>query len=148
MRMPNARMPTYSPRWHATSAIAVSLALALLLSANPVSAGPQSGGKSGLLVTPSTVVLLVGENTSLSAIDETGRPASNVQWSISPSIADLHEENGDILLEGKQSGRAVLTAAVNNRTATAVVSVVSGNKLPPATVRWSLQPMPVFRRFL
>jgi outer membrane protein assembly factor BamB len=148
MRMPNTRMPTYSPPWRATSAIAVFLVLVLLLSANRVFAGPQSGSTPGLLVTPSTVVLLVGENTSLSAVDETGRPASNVQWSISPSIADLHEENGDVLLEGKQSGRAVLTAAANNRTATAVVSVVSGNKLPPATVRWSLQPMPGFQTLL
>jgi outer membrane protein assembly factor BamB len=148
MRMPNARMPTYSRPWRATSAIAVSLVLVLLLSANRVFAGPQSGGTSGLLVTPSTVVLLVGENTSLSAIDETGRPASNVQWSIGPSIALLHEKNGGVLLEGKQSGRAVLTATANNRTATAVVSVVSGNKLPPATVRWSLQPMPGFQTLL
>jgi len=148
MRMPNTRMPMYSPPWRATSAIAVSLVFILLLCANRVFAGPQSEGTPGLLVTPSTVVLLVGENTSLSAVDETGRPASNVQWSISPSIADLHEENGDVLLEGKQSGRAVLTAAANNRTATAVVSVVSGNKLPPATVRWSLQPMPGFQTLL
>jgi len=40
---------------------------------------------------------------------------------------------------GQASGRAVLTATANKQTATAVVSVVSGNKLPPGIVRWSLQ---------
>lgn len=148
MRMPNTRMPTHSSAWRAIFAIAVSLVTVLLLSANRVFAGPQSGGAPGLLVTPSTLVLLVGENTSLSAVDETGRPVSNVHWSINPSIADLHEENGDVLVEGKQAGRAVLTATANKQTATAVVSVVSGNKLPPATVRWSLQPMPGFQTLL
>jgi outer membrane protein assembly factor BamB len=148
MRMPNTRMPTHSSTRRATPAIAVSLVFVLLLSSNRVFAGPQAGAAPGLLVTPSTVVLLVGENTSLSAVDETGRPVSNVQWSISPSIADLSEENGDVLLEGKQSGRALLTATANNRTATAVVSIASGDKLPPATVRWSLQPMPGFQTLL
>ena len=148
MRMPNTRIPTYSPFWRAISAIAVSLVFVLLLSTSRVFAGPQSGITPGLLITPSTVVLLVGENTSLSAVDETGRPLSNVHWSINPAIGELNEEHGDLLLEGKQSGDAVLTAVANNQTATAVVSIVSGNKLPPATVRWSLRPMPGFETLL
>jgi outer membrane protein assembly factor BamB len=148
MRMPKTGTPIHSSAWRSTFAIAIVLVTFLLLSANRVFARPQSEGAPGLLVTPSAVVLLVGENTSLSAVDETGRPVSNVHWSINPSIADLNEENGDLFLEGKQSGHAVLTAVADNQIATAVVSIVSGNKLPPATVRWSLQPMPGFETLL
>jgi hypothetical protein len=78
MRVPNTRTPTHSSTW--LLAIAVSLATVLLLSASRVFAGTQSGGAPGLLVTPSTAVLLVGENTVLSAVEETGRPVSSVHW--------------------------------------------------------------------
>jgi hypothetical protein len=36
----------------------------------------------------------------------------------------------------------VLTATANHQSDTAVISVLGGQKLAPATVRWSLQPMP------
>jgi outer membrane protein assembly factor BamB len=147
MRMPETKRRTDLSVWRVIFAIAVVFPY-LLLPANEVFAGPQSGSGPGLLVTPSTVVLLVGENASLSAVDETGRPVSNVHWSINPSIADLKEENGDLLLESKRSGHAVLTTVANNQTATAVVSIVPGNKLPPATLRWSLQPTSGFETLL
>jgi outer membrane protein assembly factor BamB len=148
MPMHKTRIHMRPSAWCAIFATAVVVVTFLLFSANRVFAGTQSGGAHGLLITPSTVVLLVGGTTSLSAVDETGRSVSNVDWSISPSIAELNEEHGNLLLEGQQSGHAVLTAVANNQTATAVVSVVSGDKLPPATVRWSLQPMPGFQTLL
>jgi outer membrane protein assembly factor BamB len=148
MPMHKTRIHMRPSAWCAIFAIAFVLVTFLLFSANRVFAGTQSGGAPGLLITPSTVVLLVGGTASLSAVDETGRSVSNVDWSISPSIAELNEEHGNLLLEGQQSGHAVLTAVANNQTATAVVSVVSGDKLPPATVRWSLQPMPGFQTLL
>src|SRR5579862_6321567 len=61
----------------------------------------QSGNTSGLLITPSDVVLLVGEDSAFSAIDETGRPVSNVEWSIKPSIAELHSDSEEIRIEAK-----------------------------------------------
>jgi len=135
MRMHNTRMLSNSFAWRAISATAACLVAALLLFANRVFSEPQSSGVSGLVVTPTTVVLLVGDSSALLAVDETGRPVSRVRWSISPSIADLHEENGEVTVVGKQAGLAVLTAAANNQSATAVVSVVGGEKLAPATVR-------------
>jgi hypothetical protein len=107
-------------------------------------ATPQSGNSSGLLITPSTVVLQVGEDSAFSAIDETGRPVSNVEWSIKPAIAELHNDGGEIRIEAKTPGRAVLTATAKDQIATAIVSLVSDDKLPPATIRWSLDPTPGF----
>jgi outer membrane protein assembly factor BamB len=119
-----------------------------VLWAGVVVAGPQSEGGAGLLVTPSTVVLLVGESTVFSAVDETGRPAANVHWSITPAIAELDEEGGEVFLRARQAGRAVLTSVGNNQAAMATVSVVAGDKLPAATVRWTLQPMAGFQTLL
>jgi outer membrane protein assembly factor BamB len=122
--------------------------VAFLLSANGVSAVPQSAAAPGLHITPSTVVLVAGEDTMFSAVDESGRPAANVHWFITPSIAELNDENGTLLLQPRQVGHAVITAVANNQSAIAEISIVSGTKLPPATVRWSLQPMPGFQTLL
>jgi outer membrane protein assembly factor BamB len=48
----------------------------------------------------------------------------------------------------KETGRAVLQATANNQSATAMITVVEGEKLPPGTVRWSLQPMRNFATLL
>jgi hypothetical protein len=84
------------------AAIAASVAGLLFLLASQTFGRPQFGTTSGLLVTPSSAVLLVGETFPLTAVDESGKPASNVQWSISPAIAELHQQDGEVLIEGKQ----------------------------------------------
>src|SRR5260370_33828323 len=63
----------------------------------------------------------------------------------SPPIADLQEENGEVVVRGKQKGRATVTATANNQSATAVIAVDDGGKLGPATVRWSMLPEPGFQ---
>ena len=136
-------MPSHLPAGRAISTAALFL-VALVLLCNAAFATPQSASPTGLLVTPSTTVLLVGENSVLSVVDETGHPVSHAQWSIHPSLAGLHDENGEVRVEAKLPGRAVLTATANNQTATSVITIVSGTELPPATVRWSLQPMAGF----
>lgn len=109
------------------------------------SAFPQSppNAQPKLLITPSSATFMVGSTSPLSATDESGKPIANVTWSINPQIATLREEDGAIFVEGTQVGQAVLTATANNQTATATISVLE--KLPPATVLWSLLPMPGFQ---
>jgi hypothetical protein len=108
-------------------------------------AASQSGSAKSLLVTPSAAVVLLGDSATFSVVDETGHPISDVQWSIDPLLAaDLQIENGEVRVEGKEAGRAVLTASVNNQTATATISVVPGGKLPSGTTQWSLQPLTGF----
>jgi len=125
-----------------------SLAAFLFLATSRIAAGAQSIIAPGLFITPSATVLVVGGNAGLSAVDETGRPVSEVQWSISPSVADLREENREVFVVGKEAGRTVLTATANGRTASAAISVVTAEKLVGGTVRWSLQPMPGFQTLL
>jgi outer membrane protein assembly factor BamB len=110
----------------------------------PVHAAPRSKNSRSLLVTPSTAVLAVGEEHAFSAVDETGRPVTNVKWSVDSSSAEIISEDGPFRIVAKEPGRVTLTAAVDDQTATAVISIAAENDLPGITNRWSLQPMPGF----
>jgi len=92
--------------------------------------------------------MLVGETSALSAVDETGKPVANVRWSINSDIVTLQEQDGEAFLQGRAPGRAIVTATANHQSDTAVISVLEGQRLAPATVRWSLHPMPGFETLL
>jgi hypothetical protein len=114
------------------------------LFADPARTRAQSSDVPQLLITPSTLTLLVGDDSSLSAVDSTGRPALDVRWSLSEPIADLHLEDAEIQLKATTAGKAILTATRDGLSATAVITVLSGDRLPSGTVRWSLDPTPGF----
>jgi outer membrane protein assembly factor BamB len=116
----------------------------ITLFADPTSTRAQSSDLPQLLITPSTLTLLVGEDAALSAVDSTGRPSLDVRWSLSEPIADLHPEDAEIQLKATTAGRAILTATRDGLSATAVVTVLAGDKPPSGTVRWSLDPTPGF----
>src|SRR5437588_6779893 len=120
---------------HRISAILMTMQLLLPQNAFPQR---QTDGVPGLVVTPSSTVLLLGETFPVWVADETGRPLANVQWSISRPIADLQVRKGSVVLQAREAGRALLTATANHQSATAAVAVLDGEKLPPASVRWSL----------
>ena len=128
--------------------VSVILAAMELLLAHSTFAQSRPEGQPALLVTPSEVVLPTGDTTALTAVDEAGRPAADVQWSINPQIANLQQQNGEVIVQGRESGRATLTATANHQSATAVITVVAEQRLAPATVQWSLRPMPGFQTLL
>src|SRR6266480_2550494 len=80
----------------------VVLSAALLSTPTAISA-PQTPAP-GLLVTPSAATLLVGEPAAFSAVDDSGRPLTDVHWSLDPPLAELHVENGEITLGPEQPG--------------------------------------------
>jgi hypothetical protein len=105
----------------------------------------QPPGAPDLIVTPSSVTLLVNDYAYLSAIDATGRPSKFVTWTISAPVAELEtEENGDVLITAVRPGRAILNAASDSFSATAVVTILAGEKLPPGTLKWRVDPTPGF----
>jgi hypothetical protein len=111
-------------------------------------AAAQSAGAPGLIVTPSTVTFLIDDTASLTAIDSSGRPVQAAQWSISAPIAELRNEDGEVLLQGRHPGRAILTATAGNFSAAATVTIVAGTRLPASTLRWSVEPTPGFETLL
>jgi hypothetical protein len=138
--MPTTHFLTSTNLRSAFRTVVLSLSVALLSTLTAISA-PQTPAP-GLLVTPSAATLLVGEPAAFSAIDDSGRPLTDVHWSLDPPLAELHVENGEITLGPKQPGHYVLTATAANQSATATIAIVADAKLPAGTVRWSLQPLP------
>ena len=116
--------------------------LALSGARSPNSAAQQQPPQPMLAVTPTAVVLAVGQTAELSAIDQSGRAVRNAQWSVEYPIAATAATDTGIQLTGLRRGRALLTASVGNLSASAMVSVVEENQLPAITVRWSLDPTP------
>jgi Big-like domain-containing protein len=111
-------MPVPMPNFQA---ILVVLLLALLFASSPfpsVSAA-QSPDASYFAVTPSAATIFLSEEASFSAIDSSGRPLSNVQWSVDPPLADVRVENGEGTITAKQSGRVTITATAGSKTASA-----------------------------
>src|SRR6267378_2132178 len=129
--MPTTHLLTSTNLRSAFRTVVLWLSAALLSTPTAISA-PQTPAP-GLLVTPSAATLLVGEPAAFSAVDDSGRPLTDVQWSLDPPLAELHVENGEIMLVPKQSGHYVPTATI---------AIVADAKLPAGTVRWSLQPLP------
>src|SRR5882672_4074843 len=116
----------------AISFVLLSLLITIFLGAKIASA--QSASPSSLIVTPSTLVLLVGEGYALSAVDATGRPVSRAQWALSTPIAGLHVENGEAQLDALSAGGATPTATLDGPSASASSCILSGSALPPASV--------------
>jgi hypothetical protein len=95
---------------------------------------------AAVTVTPSSVTMLVNDVKTLSAVDASGSPIKDAEWSISPAIASLGVASGEVTVQAQRQGRAILTANTEHGSATAVISIVAGTKFPPATIEWSLDP--------
>jgi len=95
-----------------------------------------------LTITPSDVVLAAGDFAELNAVDQSGHPVADVQWSISAPIAELHSENGGVQLQARHAGRATLIAAAGSFSTSTLITVLADSRLPPATVGWWLLPTP------
>ncbi len=148
MRMLHARVIPCLLAWRGILLFATCLLALQLLFADLTFSQPQPKVIPTLLVTPSATTMLVGETSALSAVDETGKPVANVRWSINSDIVTLQEQDGEAFLQGRAPGRAIVTATANHQSDTAVISVLEGQRLAPATVRWSLHPMPGFETLL
>jgi outer membrane protein assembly factor BamB len=146
--MLHARVVARSFASRVISAAAAYFVVPCLLLAFSAFSQAQPGSVPALVITPSTATLPISNTATLSAVDETGKRIANVRWSLSSQIATLQEENGEVFVQGRQAGRATLTAIANGRSATAVVTVVAGEKLVPASLLWSLQPIPGFETLL
>jgi methionine-rich copper-binding protein CopC len=103
-------------------AVSAILVLVELLLAHSAVAQSRPNDLPALLVTPSEIVLPAGDTSALSVVDKAGRPVADVQWSINPQIANLQQENGEVLVQGREAGRATLTAIANHQSATAVIT--------------------------
>ena len=140
---------TFARWWRTQSSSAKRLLAAVLLLA-PVAPAvfAQTTASTSVAITPSRRTLLVDTYKGLSVVDSSGSPIADAQWSIEPNIAELSVENGEVSVRGLRQGRAILTATTEYGSATAVISILSETKLPPATIEWSLDPTPGYESLM
>jgi hypothetical protein len=62
--------------------------------------------------------------------------------------ADRRNESGNLTLGPIHQGRATVTARVGDRSASAVLTVLEGERLPAGTIEWSLERTPGFETLL
>jgi hypothetical protein len=106
-----------------------------------LAAGSQSA--SGFLrITPSSIIVSVGESPTFDVVDESGRPVVDASWSLSEPIAGIVPDGPSIKIQPRTKGRAILTATAGGLSATAAISIVDLQDIKPGTIRWSVNPWP------
>jgi outer membrane protein assembly factor BamB len=116
----------------------------LLFLVRPAAAMPQE--QAALLrITPSTVVVTLGEAAVLNVVDVSGRPYQGASWSVDYPIAELYPSEESIEVRPNHAGRAILTATVGTLSATATISVIEPKDLVPTTILWSVDPWPGYK---
>jgi hypothetical protein len=118
----------------------------LVLSQPSGMAGAKGPSSRFLRVTPSAVVVRIGESVSFTVVDEGGAPVADAQWTLSERVAEMEAATVDAIggttFRAKFAGRAVLTAFLGDLSATATVRVVDRKDQLDATLLWSLDPWP------
>jgi len=99
---------------------------------------------TALTVTPGPANLLIGQQQSFTAVDQTGTRRPDATWTVSdPTIANFVSGSPNTL-QGVAAGQATLTATVGSTTGQTTVTVLSGTSLPAGTVLWSANPVAGF----
>jgi len=96
-------------------------------------------------VSPAKATMLVGEAWSFSSFDIRGTVLTGEsEWSVdNSSMADASTIHTG-LITAKSPGTVTVHARNGGRTAQATVTVLSGNKVPPLTIRWLAPQIPGF----
>jgi hypothetical protein len=98
---------------------------------------------TSLQITPGPVTMLVGNNQSFAAIDQTGTRRPDAAWSVSNTAIATLATDGSGSLTGVAAGQVTLTATIGNVSAQTQVTVEAGS-LTPGTVLWSASPVAGF----
>ncbi|HWZ96562.1 MAG TPA: IPT/TIG domain-containing protein [Candidatus Dormibacteraeota bacterium] len=97
-----------------------------------------------LQITPANANVLVGATQQFTAVDQLGRPRTDVSWSVdNTSIATITTDSSPTLT-GVAAGTITLTASLGTISVNAQVNVLAGTSLPVGTALWSAPLIPGF----
>jgi hypothetical protein len=123
--------------------VRVAAALSLALAAG-VLAGHAQTKTSGeeLTVYPSAVTMGSRGQRALSVATRSGKLPPRVEWTTSnPAVASIASTGSSADIRAVSAGRALVTARVNGRSATASITVSEEAVLRLGTTRWSVPPV-------
>ena len=95
---------------------------------------------SALFLTPDHFALGMSETRTLGLVDDLGRVIPASGWAVSDATVAQVAVDGTITPVA--AGTATVTGSYQGLSATAQLTVYGTPGLPPATVRWFVQPMP------
>jgi hypothetical protein len=94
-------------------------------------------------ISPINVNLLAGDTQPLQILDTAAGELRGDSWRISdPALAELTTEpGGEVFFYAKAPGIVMVTASVRGFELQTEIKIWAGEKLPDASVKWSLQPL-------
>jgi Big-like domain-containing protein len=95
------------------------------------------GASSRLRVVPEAAGVLIGSSRTFQVLDEFGLDVPEVVWLVdNPALAEISADGH--ILTAKAPGSVVLKATAGGMTATAFVTIFTGDRLPPNSIRWKV----------
>jgi len=95
-----------------------------------------------LALFPASIPLGAGSRGVTSVATRSGKIPPRVDWSISnSSVASITAHGPSVEIQARSAGRAVVTARVSGRSASATITVSEDADLRLGTTRWSVPPM-------
>jgi outer membrane protein assembly factor BamB len=117
--------------------IALTVCLGVLV------ASAQTKSSEELTLFPTSVTMAGDEARVIKVATRSGKIPADVEWSISnPAVATMIAHGSSTAdIKALSAGRALVTARVDGRTATATV-IVADDLLRLGTIRWAVAPLP------
>lgn len=95
---------------------------------------------TSVLITPDHFSMALSETRTLALVDNLARALPATSWTVSdPTVAQIAS---DSTITPLAAGTVTITGSYQNLTATAQLTVYGSQTFPPATVRWTVRPLP------
>ncbi len=95
---------------------------------------------TSLLLTPDHFAMAMSESRKVALVDNLARAISASSWTVSdPTVAQIAPDG---TITPLAAGGVTITASYQSLLASAQLTVYSSQTFPPATVRWTVQPLP------
>ena len=93
-----------------------------------------------LFITPDRLGMAMSESRKVAMVDDLARAIPASSWAVSdPTVAQIA---ADGTITPLAAGIVTITASYQSLSATAQLTVYGSQTFPPATVRWTVQPLP------
>ena len=94
-------------------------------------------------IAPERINIMVGDERTLQALDDSAQELSHVEWFINdPSLATVNEQDGRLTLRAIKPGTIRVTAVVNGERRSLDVPIwTDPSQVPPGSTRWGMRPI-------
>ena len=120
------------------------LVIALILILIVISSFHLAGQEdSGWCISPKNVNIQTGADRPLQLLDDSAQELHGAEWSVdNPSLADIHEEDGRVVVHAKAAGTVRISATLHGEIRVREIKIWSHDQPPPpGTSNWGTHPI-------